>query len=137
MKNKVVESYLQKLQKDYLEQVDVGAAIGGAALGIALVLAISKSVKYIATTLVISRACKRYKTGSPGWKICENKVKNTYDKKKIVALNSKVSLCNKSKQPEKCKVKLKEKINKLQANIKKREVQIKQLQTQMQSKNKK
>lgn len=127
MENKVVESYLRKLQEDFVEQVDVGATMGGAALGIAIVLAVSKSIKYIAT----SKVCRNYKHGSPPWEICEKKVKIGNCKKQIAAINAKANLCNKSRQPEKCKAKLKEKVTKLQRQIKEQETRIKQLQPQV------
>jgi len=140
MENQLVEDYLQIIQEDYLEegvhsafgqtiikltsgQVAVGSLVAAAAI---IYLGV-KAGLYLLT----SKECRNYKSGSPPWKVCEKRVIVANKKRQIAAINSKASLCNNSKNPAKCKAKLKEKITQLQVEIKEQEKRIKELQAQI------
>lgn len=100
------------------------ANIAGIAAAAAIVYAAVKLQMKIAT----SKECKNYKFGSPQWKVCEQKVRIMKNKKQVDFIKSKINLCNNSKDPNKCKGKLQEKIKKLEFEIKQRQTKIKDLQ---------
>lgn len=143
MENMLVETYLQIIQDNQLEQLEEGyyggmgqviikltqgqATVAGIAAAAAILYMTVKAANFLAT----SKECRNYKQGSPPWRVCEKKVIVANKKRQIAAINSKANLCNNSKDPAKCKAKLKEKITKLQMEVREQEKRIKELQAQI------
>lgn len=98
--------------------------VAGIAAAAAIIYMSVKAMKFLAT----SKECRNYKQGTPQWKICENKVLNENDNRKIKALSDKANLCNNSKNPADCKSKIQEKINSIKLKVNKRLNIIKDLQ---------
>lgn len=81
-----------------------------------------------AEKIITDKKCKAYKVSSAQYKICHKKIKIEKLKKQIAIMTSKSSLCNKTKNPEKCKTQIKEKIQQIQFKIKKLQIELKQLE---------
>lgn len=138
MENKLVEDYLQVIQEDYLEEVDIvtvgrttlvklsrgETAIGALAVYAAIIYLTVKAVLYLST----DKLCRKYKSGTKEWNICGKQVDIKKKQKQIAVMKSRSSLCNQSKNPEKCKEKVRKHIDKLNKKIKEAQIKIKELE---------
>jgi len=91
----------------------IAAGVAAAAL---IYLAIKASKKLADST--DPAECKQYKSGSEARKKCLRMYKANNVKRQIQMIKSKMSLCNNSRNPEKCKFKLKNKIRSLEVKVK-------------------
>jgi hypothetical protein len=100
-------------------QTVMGAKIA-AAVGAVIIIGVSiKLFKRYMTK--VGRACKGYKPSSVRYKRCSYLVKIASRKKQIEFLNTKIKLCKDTKDPNKCKAKTQEYINKVKTQISKLE----------------
>jgi len=97
----------------YIPKGQVGLA--GAALAAMIIWKVTKVLARVGDP----KQCKDYKSGTPSYKQCLRKAKQDKHKKTIAMLKSKMSLCGQAKKnPEKCKVKIQQKIIDLEQKIK-------------------
>ena len=90
-------------------------ALAGSALAAMIIWKVIK----VAARVGDPKQCKDYKLGTPSYKLCLRKAKKEKLQKQIQMLKSKINLCNQAKKnPEKCKVKIQQKIIDLESKIK-------------------
>jgi len=87
--------------------------IGGAVLGAFIIANAAKGIRI----LLSSKECKDFRPGTPGHRKCELNVKIKNEQLKLKAIQSKMPLCAKSKDPVKCKAKVKTKIDEINDKI--------------------
>ena len=90
-------------------------ALAGSALAAMIIWKVIK----VAARVGDPKQCQDYKLGTPSYKQCLRKAKAEKYKRSIAMLKSKMSLCGQAKKnPEKCKVKIQQKIIDLEQKIK-------------------
>jgi len=93
---------------------------------IAAALAIGYMAFKLAAKITTKKECKDFKYGSQPWIECQRRVKIKKLQTQIDFMKSKSKLCDNTKKPDKCRKKLKEKMNKLTLKIKEIQLRSKQ-----------
>lgn len=103
-------------------EVLIGATVAAAIL---IGMSIKLYKRYITK---IGKSCRDYTTGSYKYKICATEVRISGRKKQLALLTNKTSQCKDTKDPTKCKSKIKKNIDSVKDKIKKLEIRKKEYQ---------